>query len=96
MPGKHIDWEQEHERRLFILNIPEIQFLSIKNCILYICLGSNFNKYDKLRETIHKLESKCFNQDNHLLFLSQYNMDGNISEGPLVDQLKYSNSKKNE
>ena len=93
---KHIDWEQEHERRLFILNIPEIQFLSIKNCILYICLGSNFNKYDKLRETIHKLESKCFNQDNHLLFLSQYNMDGNISEGPLVDQLKYSNSKKNE
>ena len=63
---------------------------------MYICLGSNFNKYNKLRETIHQLESKCFNQDNHLLFLSQYNMDGNISEGPLVDQLKYSNSKKNE
>lgn len=49
---KHYDWQQEDERRFMCINGPE--FLSINNCIEFICLGSNFEKenYTKLSNII--------------------------------------------
>ena len=43
---KHKDWKEEHEVRLFGIDLPE--FLSIYGAIEYICLGPKFIKEDSL------------------------------------------------
>ena len=47
---KHNDWQNENERRLFYIG--DENFISINNCIEYICLGNKFNNYDKLMDAI--------------------------------------------
>ena len=37
---KHIDWKEEHEKRLFGIDIPK--YLSIYNALEFICLGPKF------------------------------------------------------
>ncbi len=43
---KYIDWEKEHERRFFGINLPD--FFSIKGCIEFICLGWRFSNENLL------------------------------------------------
>ena len=45
--NKYRDWEQEHERRLFGIDLPD--FLSIKGCIEFICLGRRFSDQNLLK-----------------------------------------------
>lgn len=47
---KYIDWGQEHERRLFGIDLPD--FLSIKGCIEFVCLGRRFSD-ENLLNLIH-------------------------------------------
>lgn len=47
---KHVDWKNEDERRLFYMG--DKKYLSINDCIEYICLGNKFNNYDKLMDAI--------------------------------------------
>jgi hypothetical protein len=76
---KYNDWEQEDERRLFCIGEPN--FLSIDNCIEFICLGNKFeNKYynqlsDILISSIEKDFSKLKPHD----FTFQMNADGQCS-----------------
>ena len=53
---KHVDWEQEHEKRLCIIGNREQDMISIDGCIEGICLGKNFindsSRIVKLAETI--------------------------------------------
>ena len=49
---KHKDWQQEDERRFLCINGPD--FLTINDCIEFICLGNNFESenYEKLSEIV--------------------------------------------
>lgn len=60
---KHLDWQQENERRLLGIDLPN--FLNIHGAIKYICLGARFvNKKDNiisLRERISNQASPFYN-----------------------------------
>lgn len=61
---KHVDWKNEDERRLFYIG--EEKYLTINNCVKYICLGNKFNNYDEL---IHAATISAFKGNQ---FLSPY------------------------
>lgn len=60
---KHKDWKEEHEVRLFGIDLPE--FLSIYGAIEFICLGAKFikneNSMNRLIENITNKNSLCYN-----------------------------------
>ena len=60
---KHKDWKEEHEVRLFGIDLPE--FLSVYGAIEFICLGAKFikdeNSMKRLVENITNENSLCYN-----------------------------------
>lgn len=60
---KHLDWQQENERRLWGIDLPE--YLKIKGAIKYICLGANFLKKKdllcRLKDLVNDCTSSCYN-----------------------------------
>ena len=85
---KHIDWEREHERRLFILDFSNIDFLSIKNCVVAICLGSQFKDYDQLDAVLKNPKNECYQQFYTQHLFRQCNIDGKIYCMPYFDWRK--------
>lgn len=73
---KHFDWEQEDERRLFCIGGPK--FLSIDNCIEFICLGNKFesNYYNQLADFLISSIDKDFTKLRPHDFTFQINADG--------------------
>lgn len=73
---KHNDWKQEDERRLFCIGGPE--YLSINNCIEFICLGNKFDSisYSKLSDIIISNIEKDFAKLTPHDFTFQMNADG--------------------
>ena len=73
---KHNDWKQEGERRLFCIG--KTEFLSIDNCIEFVCLGSKFGNenYNSLAEilisSMEREHTKLIPHD----FTFQVNADG--------------------
>ena len=78
---KYLDWEMEHERRLFCVD-NELEYLSIANSLEYICLGTKFvedtYKIRTLVDTLTRREFKCFNKITHYQVWRQVNKDGRI------------------
>lgn len=76
--NKHLDWEREHERRLFGIDIPE--YLSIDGCIEFACLGRNFQEA-YIQQTI-EIISRAISKHEQILtphdFVKQTNSDGRI------------------
>ena len=60
---KHLDWQQENERRLWGIDLPN--YLKIYGAIKYICLGAHFvNKKENLRGLKNRISdssSPCYN-----------------------------------
>ena len=73
---KHNDWKQEDERRLFCIGGTE--FLSIDNCIEFICLGSKFGSenYNKLSEILISSMEREYTKLIPHDFAFQVNADG--------------------
>lgn len=75
---KYLDWEREHERRFFGIDIPP--YLSIQNSIEFICLGRKFiNNQDymkNLTEILIEPSSKCFDEITPHDFALQSNLAG--------------------
>lgn len=75
---KHIDWEREHERRFFGIDLPP--YLSILNSVEFICLGQKFidNKeyMRNLIETLISPTSVCFDKITPNDFCLQTNQIG--------------------
>jgi hypothetical protein len=73
---KYMDWSQEDERRLFIIGEPD--FLSIDNCIEFICLGNKFEKdsYTDLAEILISSTERGFKILTPHDFSFQLNADG--------------------
>lgn len=75
---KHVDWKNENERRLFYIG--DENFISINNCIEYICLGNRFQLYNELIDAVINVSNK----EKQLLtlhnFKRQINTEGRISE----------------
>lgn len=73
---KHFDWEQEDERRLFCIDGPK--FLSIDNCIEFICLGNKFesNYYNQLVDVLISSIDNDFTKLRPHDFTFQINADG--------------------
>lgn len=75
---KHIDWQNEDERRLLYMG--DEKYLSINNCIEYICLGNRFQLYDELIDAVINVSNK----DKQFLtlhnFKKQINAEGRTSE----------------
>jgi hypothetical protein len=75
---KHIDWEREHERRFFGIDMPE--YLSILNSVEFIYLGQYFIKNKSsmrtLIETLISPLSKCSKILTPHDFVVQANRDG--------------------
>lgn len=75
---KNDDWQQEDEKRLFCISGPD--YLSIDNCIEFICLGKHFSKkdYDNLSDVIidsmERKHTKLLPHD----FTFQVNQNGKI------------------
>ena len=79
---KHLDWQQEKERRLWGVDIPE--YLNIYGAIKYICLGSKFiKKKENIRELTRRLEdssSPCYNYlSPHSFAFTNYGRHGYCS-----------------
>jgi hypothetical protein len=59
---KHLDWQQENERRLWGIDLPK--YLNIFGAIKYICLGVHFvNKKENIRglkDIINDSSSPCY------------------------------------
>ena len=61
---KHIDWEQEHEIRLCLMDNREKDMINIDGCIEGICLGNKFiENSELLLKFVEKLE--CSNNKFH-------------------------------
>ena len=93
---KYIDWEHEHERRLFGINLPEI--LSINGCIEFICLGRRFSD-ENLFNLIHLLVSPKYKSYLQLTphdFAMQLNSSGSTETfgcaSKILESLQISNS----
>jgi hypothetical protein len=73
---KHNDWRQEDERRLVCIGAPE--YLSINNCIEFICVGNKFENinYSKLLDIIISNIEKDFAKLIPHDFTFQINVDG--------------------
>ena len=73
---KQKSWSHEHERRLCIVNPPE--FLSIKDCVVRIILGSRFEKNNMLTLASMMEDSnfECCHQFNRNNVYLQSNLDG--------------------
>lgn len=74
--SKYYDWEQEHERRLFGIDLPN--YLSIKGCIEFICLGRRFSD-ENLQQLVHLMVTpgyKSFKQLTPHDFTIQMNSNG--------------------
>lgn len=91
---KYIDWEQEHERRLFGIDIPNC--LSIKGCIEFICLGRRFSNesFQHLVNLIVTPGNESFRQLTPHDFTTQVNSNGSAKPldcaGRIVNTLKRS------
>jgi len=92
---KYIDWGQEHERRFFGIDLPD--FLSIKGCIEFICLGRRLSNEDLLK-LIHLFVTPGY--DSYLQmtphdFAVQVNSNGavrpNDCAGRILETVKKSN-----
>ena len=93
---KYIDWEQEHERRFFGIDLPD--FLSIKGCIEFICLGRRFNN-ENLLNLIHLIvtpEYESYLQLTPHDFTIQLNSNGAVRPqdwaGRFLETVKKSNN----
>lgn len=92
---KYIDWEHEHERRLFGIDLPE--FLSIDGCIEFICFGRRFSDENlfKLTHLIVTPEYKSYLQLTPHDFAIQMNINGYIKtldySGRMIETLQKSN-----
>lgn len=76
--NKYIDWGQEHERRLFGIDLPD--FLSIKGCIEFICLGMRFSD-ENLSNLLHLIVSPGYESYLQLFphdFAKQLNSNGRV------------------
>jgi len=74
--NKHNDWKQEDERRLFCIG--GHNFLSIDNCIEFICLGNKFESkyYNQLSDILITSVEKKFSKLKPHDFAFQINADG--------------------
>lgn len=93
---KYIDWGQEHERRFFGIDLPD--FLSIKGCIEFICLGRRFNN-ENLLNLIHSIvtpEYESYLQLTPHDFTIQLNSNGAVRPqdwaGRFLETVKKSNN----
>lgn len=92
---KYIDWGQEHERRLFGIDLPD--FLSIKGCIEFICLGRRLSN-DDLQRLIHLVVTPGYESYLQLTphdFAIQLNSNGAVRPydcaGRILETVKISN-----
>ena len=92
---KYIDWGQEHERRFFGIDLPD--FLSIKGCIEFICLGRRFSN-ENLLNLIHLIvtpEYESYLQLTPHDFTIQLNSNGAVRPhdraGHILETVKKSN-----
>lgn len=93
---KYIDWEHEHERRFFGIDLPE--FLSIDSCIEFICLGRRFSE-ENLKNLTHLLvttKNKSYLQLTPHDFAMQLNINGKVktqdSSGRILEFIQKNNS----
>jgi hypothetical protein len=92
---KYIDWGQEHERRFFGIDLPD--FLSIKGCIEFICLGRRFSN-ENLLHLIHLIVTPGYDSYLQLTphdFTTQLNSNGAVRPhdwaGLILETVKTSN-----
>lgn len=92
---KYIDWGQENERRFFGIDLPD--FLSIKGCIEFICLGRRFSD-ENLLNLIHLIVSPEYESYLQLTphdFTIQLNSNGAVRPqdcaGRILETVKKSN-----
>ena len=94
---KNDDWQQEHERRFFCIDGPD--YLSIDNCIEFICLGKHFSKYDDLSnvliDSMERKHAKLIPHD----FTLQVNQNGKIMcieiASKIIENIKSKKAKAN-
>ncbi|MDD4439754.1 MAG: DUF2971 domain-containing protein [Tissierellia bacterium] len=93
---KYIDWGQEHERRFFGIDLPD--FLSIKGCIEFICLGRRFSN-ENLLKLVHLIVMPGHESYLQLTphdFAIQFNSNGSVKPhdwaGRILETVKQSNS----
>lgn len=85
--NKYCDWEQEHERRLFGIDLPK--YLSIKGCIEFICLGRRFSN-ENLQRLVHLIVSPGYESYKQFIphdFAQQQNSNGSVLPMPIASKI---------
>jgi len=76
--NKHLDWNREHERRFFGIDVPD--YLSILNSLEFVCLGNRFiSDKEYMKKLTEIIISQDIKSDQKIMpydFALQINQDG--------------------